>query len=96
MRVRKGKGQKVTAIFRIRGQDQNAVEWTCEGWEQAIQKARCVLPHFEQRNPWFYCDSRQQRLYVLLDPETETQAGTLHLKRTSSPVRAMPKKGELV
>ena len=31
MRVRKGKGQKVTALFRIRGQDQDAVG-ICQNW----------------------------------------------------------------
>lgn len=96
MRVRKGKGRKVNAIFRIRGQDQDAVEWPCADWQQAIQQARRVLPHFEQRNPWLYCDSRQQKLYVLLDPETEEWAGARHPKRTLSPVRTRPKKGELM
>jgi hypothetical protein len=96
MRVSKGKSRPVKAIFRIRGQDQNAAEWPCADGPQAMQQARRVLPHFEQRNPWLYCDSRQQKLNVLLDPETEEWAGARHPKRTSSPVRIMPKKGDLV
>jgi hypothetical protein len=96
MRVRKGKSCQVKAIFRIRGQDQTAAEWPCADWQQAIQQACRVLPHFEQRNPWLSFDSRQQKLYVLLDPETEQWAGARHPKRSSSPVRTMPKKGELV
>jgi len=96
MRVRKGKSRPVKAIFRIRGQNQDAAEWLCADWQQAIQQARHVLPHFEQRNPWLSFDSRQQRLYVLLDPETEEFAGARQPKRTLSPVRTMPKKGDLV
>jgi hypothetical protein len=94
MRVRKRNGQKVTAMFWIRGEDKDAVEWPCEDWQQAVQKARRVLPHFEQRNPWLYFDSRQQKLYVLLDPRADTFAGARHPKRTPAQVKAMTKKGE--
>ena len=91
MRVRKGKSRQVKAIFRIRGQDQDAVEWPCEGWEQAIEKVRRCLPQFEQRNPWLCFDSQQQKLYVLLDPETEPFLATaIH---APSKVRAATKKG---
>ena len=82
MQVRKGKGPKITAIFRIRGQGQDAVEWPCEDWQQAVQKVCCVLPHFEQRNPWLYFDSQQQKLHVLLDPDIETFTGARHQKYT--------------
>jgi len=86
----------ITAILRIRGHDQDALEMLCQDWEQALEKMRRCLPHFEQRNPWLYLDSEQQKLYVLLDPETEMLQGTLPPKRTSSPVRTMTKKGELL
>ena len=80
MRLRKTKVHGVTAIFRIRGQDQDAVEWPCEDWQQAVQKACRALPHFEQRNPWLYFDSQHQKLHVLLDPDIETFAGARHPK----------------
>jgi hypothetical protein len=87
MRVRKVKSCKVKAVFRIRGQDQNAVELPCEDWQQAVQKACRVLPHFEQRNPWLYFDSQQQKLHVLLDPDIETFAGARHPKCTIAKAR---------
>ena len=71
MRVSKTREGPITAVLRIRGQGREAAVLSCQDWEQAVQKARRVLPHFEQRNPWLYFDSRKQKFYVLLDPETE-------------------------
>ena len=94
MRVSKTREGPITAVLRIRGQDKDTLELLCEGWEQAIRKVRRWLPYFEQRNPWLYCDSRQHKLYILLDPETEAFAGARYPKRTPAPVQTMTKKGD--
>jgi hypothetical protein len=93
MRLEKAKGGAVTAVFRIRGQGPEAAVLSCEDWEHAIRKARRVLPHFEQRNPWFFLDSQQQKLYVLLDPDTETQTNASQPIRTQLKARSVTKKG---
>ena len=83
MRVSKTREGPITAVFRIRGQAPEAAMLPCQDWEQAIRKARRLLPHFEQRNPWLFLDSRQQKLYVLLDPDTDQSMA--HPSRRAQP-----------
>ena len=71
MRVKRTKERIVIVVFCIRGQTPEVAGLPCAGWEQAIRRAQCWLPHFEQRNPWLYFDSRKQKLYVLLDPDID-------------------------
>ena len=75
MRVSKTREGPIAAVLRIRGQAPETTVLACQDWEQAIRKACRVVPCFEQRNQWLFLDSQQRKLYVLLDPETETFAG---------------------
>ena len=92
MRMKRPKECTVTVIFCIRGQIPEAAGLPCAGWEQAIRRAQCWLPHFEQRNPWLYFDSRKQKLYVLLDPDIDPPIAH-QSKRAESIARTMTKKG---
>ena len=93
MRISGTREGLVTAVLRIRGHSNDAVELPCGGWEQVIQKARHYLPHFEQRNPWLYFDSRKQKLYVLLDPDTDPPIAH-QSRRGESPARTVTKEGQ--
>lgn len=92
MRVSKTREGPITAVFRIRGQAPEAIILPCQDWEQAVRKAHRMLPCFEQRNPWLFLDSRNQKLYVLLDPDTELL--TAHSSMQARPkTRTVSKKG---
>jgi hypothetical protein len=58
------------AYFRIRGL-QEEIEMYCSDIGGAISQGVRQFPSFDRRNPWIFSDSVQNRVYVLLDPETE-------------------------
>jgi hypothetical protein len=58
------------AYFRIRGL-QEEIEMHCSDIGGAIRQGVRQFPSFDRRNPWIFSDSVQNRVYVLLDPETE-------------------------
>jgi hypothetical protein len=81
------------AYFRIRGL-QDEVEMHCSDIGGAISQGLRRFPSFDRRNPWIFSDSVQNRVYVLLDPETEpppkvrrVEKGP-HAKSASKPVYA--------
>lgn len=92
MRVTRKRERAVTAVFCIRGQGQDVAVLPCEDWGHAIRKGQRVLPRFDQRNPWLFFDSRQQKLYILLDPDTD-QSMAQPSRSTQPKPRTSTKKG---
>jgi hypothetical protein len=58
--------------IRIRGEVGYLYRETCAGLEDAARIGRMQFVAFDARNPWLVQDSLQRRIFVLLDPETET------------------------
>jgi hypothetical protein len=58
--------------IRIRGRTDLLHEEVCNGLEDAIRIGEKWFKAFQARNPWFVQDSRRQKLFILLDPETES------------------------
>jgi hypothetical protein len=58
--------------IRIRGEVGYLHRETCAGLEEAARIGRMQFVGFDARNPWLVQDSLQRRIFVLLDPETET------------------------
>ena len=58
--------------IRIRGRTDVIHEELCEGLEDAIRIGEKWFRAFQARNPWFVQDSKRQRIFILLDSETET------------------------
>jgi hypothetical protein len=58
--------------IRIRGRADSLHRETCQGLEDAIRIGEKWFRAFQARNPWFVQDSKQKRISILLDPETET------------------------
>jgi hypothetical protein len=42
------------------------------GLEEAIHFGQAEFPAFVERNPWIGLDSLQRKIWILLDPETES------------------------
>ena len=57
---------------RLRGRKGPACEVPCSGLEEAIRFSQREFPAFADRNPWIGLDSLQQKIWILLDPETES------------------------
>jgi len=67
------KGADLFALqIRIRGRTDLLHEEVCEGLEDAIRIGEKWFRAFQARNPWFVQDSKRQRIFILLDPDTET------------------------
>jgi hypothetical protein len=57
--------------IRIRGRAELLHKEVCYGLEDAIRIGEKWFRAFAARNPWFLQDSKQRRIFILLDPETE-------------------------
>jgi hypothetical protein len=57
---------------RVRGQIGPACQVTCTGLAEAIHFGQSEFPAFSERNPWIGLDSLQQKIWILLDPATES------------------------
>ena len=64
--------RRFTLQVRLRGQLGPECQVTCAGLEEAIQFGESQFSLFVERNPWIGLDSRQRKIWILLDPETES------------------------
>jgi hypothetical protein len=46
---------------------------TCAGLVGALRFGEAEFPVFAERNPWIGQDSQRRRIWILLDPETESR-----------------------
>jgi hypothetical protein len=67
---------------RIRGKADRLRRETCQGLEDAIRIGEKWFRAFRARNPWFVQDSKQKRIFILLDPETENMMGSEHRRKS--------------
>lgn len=58
--------------IRVRGQTSYLHRQHCTGLEDAVRIGRKWFMAFQARNPWFVQDSKRKRIFILLDPETES------------------------
>ncbi len=58
--------------IRVRGRTELLHEEFCEGLEDAVRIGEKWFRAFQARNPWFVQDSKRNRIFILLDPVTET------------------------
>ncbi len=61
-----------TLEIRIRGKADHLHQETCDGLEHAIRIGENWFRAFQSRNPWFVQDSKRRRIFILLDPDTES------------------------
>ena len=61
-----------TLEIRVRGKPNVLHREVCRGLEHAIGIGEKWVRAFLARNPWFVQDSKRRRIFILLDPETET------------------------
>ncbi len=59
--------------IRIRGKADLLHQESCQGLEDAIRIGEKWFRAFQTRNPWFVQDSQRRRIFILLDPETESR-----------------------
>jgi hypothetical protein len=64
--------RRFTLQVRLRGQIGPTCEMLCSGLEEAIHFGQAEFPAFVERNPWIGLDSLQRKIWILLDPETES------------------------
>ena len=58
--------------IRVRGQTDHLHQEVCNGLEEAIRIGEEWFRAFQARNRWFVQDSTRKRIFILLDPETES------------------------
>ena len=64
--------RRFTLQVRLRGELGAACEVDCTGLEEAIDFGQREFPAFTERNPWIGLDWLQGKIWILLDPETES------------------------
>jgi hypothetical protein len=64
--------RRFTLQVRLRGELGPACEVLCRGLEEAIHFGEVEFPAFAERNPWIGLDSLQHKIWILLDPGTES------------------------
>jgi hypothetical protein len=57
---------------RLRGELGPTCQILCSGLEEAIHFGQNKFPAFTERNPWIGLDSLQRRIWILLDPESNS------------------------
>jgi hypothetical protein len=67
-----GQPRRFTLQVRLRGELGPAWEILCTGLEEAIHFGQNKFPAFTERNPWIGLDSLQRRIWILLDPESNS------------------------
>jgi hypothetical protein len=70
----------MTVYFSIRGKEKQIVT-QCKNLGDVLDQGNRLFPDFDQRNPWVFGDSVQKRVYVVLDPETETLTNPVHKRK---------------
>ncbi len=65
-------GKDFALEIRVRGKSDYLHEELCHGLEDAIRIGEKWFRAFQARNPWFVQDSKRKRIFILLDPETES------------------------
>ena len=68
-----GQPSRFTLQVRLRGELGPTCQILCSGLEEAIQFGTAEFPAFAERNPWIGSDWLQRRIWILLDPETESR-----------------------
>lgn len=58
--------------IQIRGRSDFLHEEVCSGLEEAIRIGEKWFRAFQARNPWFVQDSKRRRIFILLDPESQS------------------------
>jgi hypothetical protein len=58
--------------IRVRGKTDYLHQEVCSGLEDAVRIGQKWFKAFQSRNPWFVQDSKRKRIFILLDPETES------------------------
>jgi hypothetical protein len=64
--------QNFALEIRVRGKTDYLHQEVCNGLEDAVRIGQKWFKAFQARNPWFVQDSTRKRIFILLDPETET------------------------
>jgi hypothetical protein len=64
--------RRFTLQVRLRGELGPVCDVLCSGLEEAIHFGQAKFPAFLERNPWIGLDWLQRRIWILLDPETES------------------------
>jgi len=64
--------RRFTLQVRLRGELSVACEVDCTGLEDAVRFGQSKFPFFTERNPWIGLDGIQGKIWILLDPETES------------------------
>ena len=67
-----GQPRRFTLQVRPRGELGPHCEVRCTGLEEAIDFGQREFPAFTERNPWIGLDWLQGKIWILLDPETES------------------------
>ena len=63
---------RFTLQVRLRGQSDPTCDVLCAGLEEAIHFGQAEFPAFVERNPWIGLDWLQRKIWILLDPETDS------------------------
>ena len=69
-----GQPRRFTLQVRLRGELEIACEVDCTGLEDALRFGQSKFRFFTERNPWIGLDGLQRKIWILLDPETESLA----------------------
>jgi hypothetical protein len=56
----------------MRGEPRSVQHALCPGLEEALHFGEVNFPAFAERNPWIGLDSLRRKIWILLDPETES------------------------
>jgi hypothetical protein len=67
-----GQPRRFTLQVRLRGELDVACEVDCTGLEDALRFGQSEFRFFTERNPWIGLDWLQGKIWILLDPETES------------------------
>lgn len=65
-------GKDFALRIQIRGRSDFLHEEVCSGLEEAIRIGEKWFRAFQARNPWFVQDSKRRRIFILLDPESQS------------------------
>jgi hypothetical protein len=67
-----GQPRRFTLQVRLRGELGVTCEVDCIGLEDALRFGQSEFHSFAERNPWIGLDWLQHKIWILLDPETES------------------------
>ncbi|MBV9677343.1 MAG: hypothetical protein JO185_13485 [Acidobacteriaceae bacterium] len=73
-----GQLRRFTLQVRLRGELGVACEVDCTGLEDALRFGQSQFRFFTERNPWIGLDWLQRKIWILLDPETESLSHKPH------------------